>query len=101
MLFKLLTAPVTLPMSGMKFVLQQIADLAEQELDNESSLRDQLLLLQVQLEDGDVDEAEFAEREADLLARMRAIKERRGQDVPEADAEVNLRRRVVESHLDE
>ena len=32
MLFKLLTAPIMLPMAGMKFVFQQIADLADQEL---------------------------------------------------------------------
>ena len=52
MLFKLLTAPITLPMAGMKFVFQQIADLADQELYDESVVRDQLLLLQVQLEEG-------------------------------------------------
>jgi hypothetical protein len=71
MLFKLLTAPITLPMAGMKFVFQQVADLADQELNHEANLREQLLLLQVQLEDGDIDEAAFAEREADILARLR------------------------------
>ena len=74
MLFKLLGAPFTLPVAGLKFVLQQVADLADQELDDEPRLREQLLLLQVQLEDGDIDEDEFAEREADLLARLREIR---------------------------
>ncbi len=102
MLFKLLGAPLTLPLAGMKFVFQQIADLAEQELNDESVVRDQLLLLQVQLEEGDIDEDEFVEREAELLARMREIKARKraaleqaGQDELPAEANVEARRRVV------
>jgi hypothetical protein len=108
-LFKLLTAPVTLPMAGMKFVFQQIADLADQELNDESVLREQLLLLQVQLEEGDIDEDEFVEREADLLARLREIKARKRAELEEAaadelpaEANVEARRRViVETPFDE
>ena len=109
MLFKLLTAPVTLPMAGMKFVFQQIADLADQELNDEGVLREQLLLLQVQLEEGDIDEDEFVEREADLLARLREIKARKRAELEEAaadelpaEANVEARRRViVETPFDE
>ena len=109
MLFKLLTAPVTLPMAGMKFVFQQIADLADQELNDEGVVRDQLLLLQVQLEEGDIDEADFAEREAELLARLREIKARKraeleqaGQEELPAEATVDARRRVIlETPFDE
>jgi hypothetical protein len=108
-LFKLLTSPVTLPMAGMKFVFQQIADMADQELNDEGALREQLLLLQVQLEDGDIDEDEFAQREADLLARLREIKARKraeldeaAADEPPAEANVEARRRlVVETPFDE
>ena len=35
MLFKLLGAPLGLPLAGMKFVFRQIADLADQELNDE------------------------------------------------------------------
>ena len=102
MLFKLLGAPFTLPMAGLKFVFQQIADLADQELYDESVIREQLLLLQVQLEDGDIDEADYAEREAELLARMREIKARKRAEMEESadeelppEANVQARRRVV------
>ena len=109
MLFKLLGAPITLPLAGMKFVLQQIADLVDQELNDEGTLREQLLLLQVQLEEGDIDEDDFAEREAELLARMREIKQRKramseqsGQDEIPAEENVEARRRViVETPFDE
>lgn len=109
MLFKLLGAPFTLPMAGMKFVFQQVADLADQELNDEGSVREQLLLLQVQLEEGDIEEDEFAEREAELLARMRQIKERKraeaeqtsAEELP-AEANVKAKRRViVETPFDE
>jgi hypothetical protein len=107
-LFKLLTAPFTLPMGGMKFVFQQIADLADQELYDERALRDQLLLLQVQLEEGDIAEDEFVEREAEILARMREIKERKrseaetGAETLPIEANVEARRRlIVETPFDE
>lgn len=104
MLFKILGAPFTLPVAGMKFVFQQIADQADQELNDEGTLRDQLLLLQVQLEEGDIDEDEFVEREAELLARMREIKERQRAEAEAMPVEANVeavRRVVVETPFDE
>jgi hypothetical protein len=105
MLFKLLGAPLTLPASGIKFVFQQIADLADAELNDESVLHEQLLLLQVQLEEGDLDEDEYLEREAELMQRLRDIKarkrEQQQQELP-PEADVTARRRfVVETPFDE
>lgn len=109
MLFKLLGAPFTLPMAGMKFVFKQVADLADQELNDDSVIREQLVLLQVQLEEGDIDEDDYVEQEAELLARLREIKARqraameqpRAEEVP-AEANVEARRRViVETPFDE
>jgi hypothetical protein len=103
-LFKLLGAPFTLPIGGVKFVFQQIADLADQELNDEGGVRDQLLLLHVQLEQGDIEEDEFAEREAELLARLREIRERKRAEAdgvpPEADVDAP-RRVIVETPFDE
>ena len=105
---KILGAPFSLPMAGMKFVFQQIADLADQELNDEGNLREQLLLLQVQLEEGDIDDDEFAEREADILGRLRLIKERKmglsgaaAEDETPVEANVGARRLVVETPFDE
>jgi hypothetical protein len=108
-LFKLLGAPLSLPMAGMKFVFRQVADLADQELNDDSVIREQLLLLQVQLEEGDIDEDDYAEQEAELMARLREIKARKraaieedgAEEVP-AEANVEARRRViVETPFDE
>ena len=109
MLFKLLGAPFTLPGAGMKFIFNQIADMANQELDDESMLREDLLLLQVQYEEGDIDDDEYAEREAALMLRLREVKARKraqAEQVPldELPAEANVgarRRMVVETPFDE
>jgi len=109
MLFKILGAPFTLPGAGMKFIFNQLADLADQELDDESVLREDLMLLQVQYEEGDIDDDEYAEREAALMVRLREIKARKraqAENVPldelPAEANVEARRRiVVETSFDE
>ena len=101
---KLLLAPITLPTAGMKWVFETIADMADAELNDESVLREQLILLQVQLEEGDIDEDEFVEREAELVARMRELKQRQREaaeqssesdDELPAEANVAARRRVI------
>jgi len=107
MLFKILGAPFSLPAAGMKFIFNQLADLADQELDDESVLREELLLLQVQFEEGDVDDDEYAEREAALMVRLREIKARKRaqvenvpiDDLP-AEANVEARRRIVVDVVD-
>jgi hypothetical protein len=99
-LLKLLSLPISLPVSGMKFVLQQVADLADQELYDPSVVHEQLLLLHVQLEDGDIDEDEYAEREAELMARLRDIRGRNQQGPAEADVDAR-RRAIVETPFDE
>ena len=93
----------------MKFIFNQLAELADQELDDERVLREDLLLLQVQYEDGDIDDDEYAEREAALMVRLREVKARKRAQVEQvpidelpAEANVEARRRmVVETPFDE
>jgi ABC-type Fe3+-hydroxamate transport system substrate-binding protein len=108
-LFKLLGAPFSLPMAGVKFVFQQVADLADQELNDESVVREQLQMLVIQLEEGDIEEDEYTEREAELLARLRELKARKRAQVENvspdevpAEANVQARRRfTIETPFDE
>lgn len=69
---KLLTAPLA-------FVLEKIASAVDAELDDDSRLKEELLAAQMRLELGEISEGEFAETEAALLARMREIREERGE----------------------
>jgi hypothetical protein len=62
--------------SGIKFVLGKVAAAADAELNDDSRLREELLAAQMRLELGEITEKEFASFEADVLARLREIRER-------------------------
>ena len=62
--------------SGIKFVLGKIAAAVDAELNDDSRLREELLAAQMRLELGEISEKEFASFEADILARLREIRER-------------------------
>ncbi len=64
------------PVSGFKFILNQIQKIADQELNDDTVIKEQLLELQMRLELEEISEEEFAEREAELFARLRVIKAR-------------------------
>ena len=71
-------------------------------------LREQLLLLQLRLEEGEIDEDDYAEQEAVLLARMRELRARQRAEpsrrpwTTPAEANVEARRRIViETPFDE
>jgi hypothetical protein len=64
------------PVNGFKFILNQIQKIADKELNDDTLIKEQLLELQMRLELDEVSEEEYKEREAELFARLRAIKAR-------------------------
>jgi hypothetical protein len=62
--------------SGIKFVLGKVAAAVDAELNDDSRLREELLAAQMRLELGELSKDEFARFEADVLARLREIRER-------------------------
>jgi hypothetical protein len=62
---------------GLGFVLDKVAQVVDQQLDDDETLRDRLLEGQMRRELGEIDEEEFAALEADTLRRLREIQERR------------------------
>ena len=67
----------TLLIGGIRFVLDKLATAVETELNDDSALREQLLAAQMRVELGEISEQEFVQLEADILARLREIRERR------------------------
>ena len=65
-----------LPVTGFQFILGQIQQLAEGELNDESVIKSQLLELQMRLELEEVSDEDYKEQEAELFARLRVIKQR-------------------------
>ena len=83
-LFKLLALPISVPVAGIKYCIEKVVEYAEHELNDEEPVREQLLELQIELEEGRVTDDEYAEREAVIFARMRELREQRTQMAREA-----------------
>jgi hypothetical protein len=62
------------PVNGFKFIMKQIQQIADRELNDESVLKEQLLELQMRLELEEISDEDYAEAERELFARLRAIK---------------------------
>ena len=58
-------------------MLDKVAAAVDTELNDDTALREQLLAAQMRLELGEMTDEEFATLEADILARLREIRERR------------------------
>ena len=99
MLFRLLTLPISAPIAGIRYCLEKVAEVAEREMWDEEPVREQLILVNQAFEEGRMEEAEFREREAELLARLREIREharlRARMEAEDAGAAVDERRSVV------
>ena len=66
----------SLIISGVRFVLDKVAAAVETELNDDSVLRERLLDAQMRVELGEMSQEEFDGLEADILVRIREIKER-------------------------
>jgi hypothetical protein len=62
---------------GLRFVFDKIAAAVDTELNDDTHLREQLLAAQMRLELGEMNQAEFDSLEADLLRRLRQVREGR------------------------
>ena len=67
----------TILVGGLRFVFDKIAAAVDTELNDDTHLRDQLLAAQMRVELGEMSEDEFEVFEADILARLREIRDRR------------------------
>ena len=64
----------SLLINGIKFALDKVLQVAEQEMDNPENLQQELLEAQMQLEEGAIDEETFAARERDIFTRLREMR---------------------------
>jgi gas vesicle protein GvpG len=74
----------TLLLGGIRFVLDKIAAAVDAELHDDTRLKEELLAAQMRLEMGELSEAEFAHIERELLAAIRAVRDRRRDSEEEA-----------------
>jgi hypothetical protein len=99
-LLRLLTLPISAPVAGIRYCLEKVAEVADREMWDEGPVREQLILDNQAYEEGRLTEEEFRQRESELLARLREIREHtraraRAQAEEGAGSAVEERRRVV------
>jgi Gas vesicle protein G len=75
LLSNLLLFPITGPVNGIKWTLGKVQRVAEEQLTDDTAVKQELMELQMQLELGDIDDAEYLRREAELMQRLREIRE--------------------------
>jgi hypothetical protein len=74
LLTNLLFFPVTGPVAGIRWSLNKVMQVAEEELTDDAPVKQELMELQMQLELGDITDEEYVEREAVLMARLREVR---------------------------
>ena len=72
----------SLLVGGICFVLDKLAQAVDAQLNDDTVLREELLAAQMRLELGEITEEQFKEVEADLLARIREVRERNTAPAP-------------------
>ena len=85
LLSNILFFPITGPVAGIRWSLRKVAQVVDEELTDDAPVKQELLELQMQQELGDIDDAEYVRREAQLMARLREVRawrERLGRSVP-------------------
>jgi hypothetical protein len=75
LLSHLLFWPVTGPVAGIQWTLGKVQRVVEEELTDDSSVKQELMELHMRLELGDIDDAEYAVGEAALMQRLREVRE--------------------------
>jgi hypothetical protein len=64
------------PVSGFTFILGQIQKMVDQELNDDTVIKEQLLELQMRLELEEISEEDFKRQESEIFGRLRVIRER-------------------------
>lgn len=71
----LLFWPVSGPLFLARFSLDRVQGVVRDELTDDARVKAELLELQLALELGDIDDAEFVRREAELMAQLRDVRQ--------------------------
>jgi len=66
-----------LPVSGFKFVLRTLQQVAEEQYTDSGPAKERLLELQLQLDSGEITETEYTQAEAEIFRELREIEARR------------------------
>jgi hypothetical protein len=71
---KVLFFPVAGPVAGIRWSLNKVIQVAEEELTDDTPVKQELMELQMKLELGDITDDEYVAQETALMARLREVR---------------------------
>ena len=74
LLTSILFFPVAGPVAGIRWSLEKVRRVVQDEITDDSGIKEELMELQMLLELGDIDDAEYVERERVLMERLRDVR---------------------------
>lgn len=75
LLSSILLAPFTGPWDGTMWTLDKVRRAVEEELTDDTSVKEDLMRLQLELEGGDISDDEYLEREQAIMQRLREVRQ--------------------------
>jgi hypothetical protein len=78
-LTNILLSPFLGPIWGTKWTLDKVDRVVREELTDDTVIKEDLMALQLKLEMGEIDDDEYVRREAEVMKRLREVREWREQ----------------------
>ncbi len=75
LLTNILLAPFLAPVWGTRWTLEKVDRVVRDELTDDTPIKEELMELQLKLEMGEIDDAEYVRREAEIMQRLREVRE--------------------------
>ena len=75
LLTNILLAPFMGPVWGTRWTLEKVDRVVREELTDDTPIKEELMELQLKLEMGEIDDAEYTRRESELMQRLRGVRE--------------------------
>jgi len=75
LLTNILLAPFLGPIYGTKWTLDKVDRVVREQLTDDTPIKEDLMALHLQLEMGEIDDAEYVRREAEIMDRLREVRE--------------------------
>ncbi|HJQ55186.1 MAG TPA: gas vesicle protein GvpG [Gemmatimonadaceae bacterium] len=75
LLTNILLSPFLGPIWGTKWTLDKVDRVVREELTDDTSIKEDLMKLQLALESGEIDDAEYVRREGEIMKQLRAVRE--------------------------
>jgi hypothetical protein len=79
LLTNILLAPFLGPIWGARFTLDKVDRAVREQLTDDTPIKEDLMNLQLKLETGEIDDDEYVRQEAEIMQRLREVRDWREQ----------------------